>query len=99
MWNIERAYIDRVFATVQGKEIVQVFNPATEELAAIAKRSNRDDAKRAISATGRAQKALRHAGKAERIEMLEHLPAAVLARTEKIRNHRGIRRPAGTRNG
>jgi aldehyde dehydrogenase (NAD+) len=86
MWNIDKAYIDGAFVPVQGSEVVEVLDPSTEQRIGTATLGNRDDAKRAIAAAVRAQKALRRTGKAERIDMLEHLSAAVLARTEQIRD-------------
>jgi aldehyde dehydrogenase (NAD+) len=86
MWNIDKAYIDGAFVPVQGSEVVEVVNPATEQVIGTATLGNRDDARRAIAAANRAQQALRRTGKAERIEMLEQLSQAVLARTGDIRD-------------
>jgi aldehyde dehydrogenase (NAD+) len=86
MWNIDKAYIDGAFVPVQGSEVVEALNPATQQVIGTATLANRDDAKRAIAAAKRAQQALRRTGKAERIEMLEQLSAAVLARTDEIRD-------------
>jgi aldehyde dehydrogenase (NAD+) len=86
MWNIDKAYIDGAFVPVQGSEVVEVVNPATEQVIGTATLGNRDDARRAIAAANRAQQALRRTGKAERIEMLEQLSQAVLARTDDIRD-------------
>lgn len=86
MWNIDKAYIDGAFVPVQGTEVVEIANPATEQRIGTATLANRDDAKRAIAAAQRAQPALAATGKAERIEMLERLRTAVLARTDAIRD-------------
>jgi aldehyde dehydrogenase (NAD+) len=86
MWNIDKAYIDGAFVPVQGSEVVEVVNPATEQVIGTATLGNRDDARRAIAAANRAQQALRRTGKAERIEMLEQLSQAVLARSDDIRD-------------
>ncbi|SFQ21692.1 aldehyde dehydrogenase (NAD+) [Variovorax sp. OK605] len=86
MWNIDKAYIGGAFVPVQGSEVVEALNPATQQVIGTATLANRDDAKRAIAAAKRAQQALRRTGKAERIEMLEQLSAAVLARTDEIRD-------------
>lgn len=86
MWHIDKAYIDGAFVPVQGQEVVDVINPATEQRIGTATLGNRDDARRAIAAANRAQQALRRTTKAQRIEMLEHLSAAVLARTDEIRD-------------
>jgi aldehyde dehydrogenase (NAD+) len=86
MWNINQAYIDGAFVPVQGSEVVEVINPATEQLIGTATLANRDDAKRAIAAAQRAQQTLRRTTKAERIDMLKRLQSAVLARTEQIQD-------------
>ncbi|MCT8173790.1 aldehyde dehydrogenase family protein [Variovorax sp. CY25R-8] len=86
MWNIDKAYIDGAFVPVQGTEVVEIANPATEQRIGSATLANRDDAKRAIAAAQRAQPALAATGKAERIEMLDRLRTAVLARTDAIRD-------------
>ena len=31
MWNIDKAYIDGAFVPVQGTEVVEIANPATEQ--------------------------------------------------------------------
>lgn len=85
MWNINTAYIDGAFVRVQGSEIVEVINPATERAIGTATLGNRDDAKRAIAAAQRAQRTLGRTTKLERIDMLKRLQSAVLARTEQIR--------------
>jgi aldehyde dehydrogenase (NAD+) len=85
MWHIDKAYIDGAFVLMLGTEVVKAVNPATEQAIGTATLGNRDDAKRAITAANRAQHALGRATRAERIEMLEHLAAAVLARTGQIR--------------
>jgi aldehyde dehydrogenase (NAD+) len=86
MWNINQAYIDGAFVSVQGREVVEVINPATEQLIGTATLGNRDDAKRAIAAAQRAQQTLGRTTKAERIDMLRRLQSAVLARTEQIQD-------------
>src|SRR4030081_2328957 len=86
MWNINQAYIDGAFVPVQGSEVVEVINPATEQLIGTATLANRDDAKRAIAAAQRAQQTLGRTTKAERIDMLKRLQSAVLARTEQIQD-------------
>ncbi|MDP9995216.1 aldehyde dehydrogenase (NAD+) [Variovorax boronicumulans] len=86
MWNIDQAYIDGAFVPTRGDEVVEIVNPATEKLIGTARLGNRDDARHAIAAAGRAQQALGRTRKTERIEMLEHLAAATLAKTEDIRD-------------
>jgi aldehyde dehydrogenase (NAD+) len=86
MWDINQAYIDGAFVPVLGSEVVEVINPATEQLIGTALLGNREDARRAISAAQRAQRKLGRTTKSERIDMLKRLQAAVLARTERIRD-------------
>lgn len=84
MWNINQAYIDGSFVPVQGTEVVEIINPATEQVIGTATLGNRDDAKRAIAAAQRAQQTLSRATKAERIDMLKRLQIAVSAHAEQI---------------
>lgn len=86
MWKIDKAYIDGAFVPVHGDEVVESINPATEQHIGTATLANREDARRAIAAAGRAQQMMRQTGKAERIEMLRALQAAVLTRTDQIRD-------------
>jgi aldehyde dehydrogenase (NAD+) len=85
MWNIDRAYIDGAFVPVQGSERLEICNPATERPIGTVTLANREDAKRAIAAANRAQPALARSTRAQRIDMLRRLEAAVLARTDQIR--------------
>lgn len=84
MRHIDQAYIDGAFVPVQGTEIIEIVNPATEEPIGTARLGGRADAQRAIAAAQRAQPLLAHSSKAERIEMLLRLQAAVQARSAAI---------------
>ncbi|MDM0033647.1 aldehyde dehydrogenase family protein [Variovorax sp. J22P271] len=86
MWNLHQAYIDGAFVPVQGSERLEIVNPATEAAIGTVVLANRDDAKLAIAAANRAQPGLANSTKAQRIEMLRQLEAAVLARTDQIRD-------------
>ncbi|MDR6889441.1 MULTISPECIES: aldehyde dehydrogenase family protein [Variovorax] len=86
MWSIDQAYIDGAFVPVQGSERLEIANPSTEQIIGTVTLANRDDARRAIAAAIRAQPALAASTKAQRIEMLRQLEAAVLARTDQIRD-------------
>ncbi|MFJ7795678.1 aldehyde dehydrogenase family protein [Pseudomonas sp. NPDC096950] len=86
MWHINQAYIDGKFVPVQGREILECINPTTEAVIGTVTLANRDDAKRAIAAARRAQVTMGRTTKAERIDMLKRLQAAVLASTEQIRD-------------
>jgi aldehyde dehydrogenase (NAD+) len=84
--QIDEAYIDGAFVPVHGSEVVESVNPATGRVIGTAVLADREDARLAIAAATRAQASLRRTGKAERIEMLHSLQAAVLAQTERIRD-------------
>ena len=86
MWNIHQAYIDGAFVPVQGSEVLDVVDPTTEEVIGRATMGHREDAKRAIAAAGRAQSFMRGTAKADRIDMLRRLQAAVLARSDQLRD-------------
>lgn len=86
MHFIDKAYIDGAFVTVSGTEVVEIVNPATEQVIGHARLGNREDARGAIAAALRAQPALARTGEAERIDMLDALRAAVLARKDDIRD-------------
>jgi aldehyde dehydrogenase (NAD+) len=86
MWNINQAYIGGAFVPVQGTEQLEIGNPATEQAIGTVTLASREDAKRAIAAANLAQPSLARSTKAERIEMLRQLEAAVLARTDEIRD-------------
>ncbi|RON57805.1 aldehyde dehydrogenase family protein [Pseudomonas frederiksbergensis] len=86
MHTLHQAYIDGAFVPVMGSEVVECINPATQALIGTVTLANREDAKRAIAAAQRAQVALGRTTKAERIDMLLRLQAAVLASTEQIRD-------------
>ena len=85
-WHVDQAYIGGAFVRVQGNDTVDSINPATAQPIGSATLANRDDARLAIAAARQAQEGLRRSGKAERIEMLRRLEAAVLAHTDRIRD-------------
>jgi aldehyde dehydrogenase (NAD+) len=84
--HVDQAYIGGAFVRVRGSDIVESVNPATGRLIGTAILANRDDARLAIAAARQAQEGLRRTGKAERIDMLKRLQAAVLAHTDRIRD-------------
>jgi aldehyde dehydrogenase (NAD+) len=85
MHHLAQAYIDGAFVPVLGTEVVDIINPATEGLIGTVTLGNRDDVRRAIAAAQRAQPAFGRTTRQERIDMLLCLRAAVLARTDEIR--------------
>ncbi|RZT42361.1 aldehyde dehydrogenase family protein [Cupriavidus agavae] len=86
MQILNTAYIDGEFVRVQGAETIEIVNPTTGAPLAVVTLANRADARRAIAAARSAQVQLRQTGKAERIDMLRSLQAAVLRYTDAIRD-------------
>jgi aldehyde dehydrogenase (NAD+) len=86
LWRIDQAYIGGAFVRVQGSETIESVNPATGQVIGTATLASRDDARLAIAAARQAQESLRRSSKAERIDMLRRLQAAVLAHTGRIRD-------------
>ncbi|SFN03241.1 aldehyde dehydrogenase family protein [Variovorax sp. OV329] len=86
MWNIHQAYIDGAFVAVHGDEVVDMIAPTTEQRIGRVTLGNREDAKLAIAAARRTQPMMAATTKAQRIDMLRRLQAAVLARTEELRD-------------
>ncbi|WP_460141991.1 aldehyde dehydrogenase family protein [Pseudomonas sp. S2_E01] len=86
MRQFNQAYINGRFVPVHGETVIHSINPATEEVIGATTLANRDDAKAAIAAANRAQLSLEQTGKAERIDMLRSLQAALLARADDIRD-------------
>jgi len=86
MRNIHHAYIDGAFVPVRGDEVLEVINPATEQVIGSVRMGHREDARQAIAAARRAQSVMRDTTKADRIDMLRRLQAAVLARTDQLRD-------------
>ncbi|MGH8082891.1 MAG: aldehyde dehydrogenase family protein [Lysobacter sp.] len=85
MRHISHAYIDGAFVPVQGREVVDIINPATETSIGTVTLGDRSDAQRAIAAAQRAQPAFGRSSKHERIDLLKRLQAAVQARADDIR--------------
>lgn len=86
MRTFNHAYIDGRFVPVQGSTVLQSLNPTTEEPIGTTTLANRDDARRAIAAATRAQPQLKRSTKAQRIDMLRQLEAALLAHAGQIRD-------------
>lgn len=84
--HIDEAFIGGVFVRVYGSEVVESLNATTGRTIGSAVLANRDDARSAIAAAKQAQSRLARTSKAERIEMLKSLQAAVLAQTNRIRD-------------
>jgi aldehyde dehydrogenase (NAD+) len=84
MRNITQIYIDGDFQTPHGEEVADLFNPSTEEKIGTVRLGDREDARAAIAAAKRAFPAFSRTSKAERIDMLKRLSAAVSARAEEM---------------
>ncbi|MBP1847497.1 aldehyde dehydrogenase (NAD+) [Rhizobium petrolearium] len=77
---IDKIYIDGAFVEPHGQEWAPLFNPATEEQIGTVRLADAQDAERAVTAAKRAFPAFSTTTKAERIDMLKRLHAAVSAR-------------------
>jgi aldehyde dehydrogenase (NAD+) len=84
MRNITEIYIDGAFVTPHGEETADLFNPSTEEKIGTVRLGDREDARAAIAAAKRVFPAFSKTSKAERIDMLKRLSAAVSARAEEL---------------
>lgn len=84
MRDIGQIYIDGTFVTPHGEERADLFNPSTEEKIGSVRLGDRDDAHAAIAAAKRAFPIHARSSKAERMEMLAVLSAAVLARAPEL---------------
>lgn len=86
MREFNKAYIDGGFVPVQGDTVLRSIDPTTERVIGHTTLANRDDARSAIAAASRVQAWMGRTTKAERIDMLKRLEAAVLAGADRIRD-------------
>jgi aldehyde dehydrogenase (NAD+) len=84
MFNIDSIYIDGAFVTPLGEAYAPLFNPATEAQIGTVRLGDARDVDAAVAAAKRAFPAMSHTTKAERIEMLKRLSAAVTARADEL---------------
>ncbi|MGV1768467.1 aldehyde dehydrogenase family protein [Rhizobium rhizogenes] len=84
MRNIDKIYIDGEFVTPKGTETGDLHNPSTEETIGTVRLAGVEDAREAIAAAKRAFPAFSRTSKAERIDMLKRLNAAVAARVSDL---------------
>jgi aldehyde dehydrogenase (NAD+) len=80
MRDIDQIYIDGQFVTPHGREIFDLYNPATEQKIGQVRLGDEIDARAAVAAAKRAFPAFSRTSKAERIAMLRRLHGAVAAR-------------------
>lgn len=85
MRSIDKIYIDGAFRTPHGTEPFTLMNPSTAMPIGSVILADEEDAKAAIAAAKRAFASHSRTGKAERIEMLEALGAAVSRRVGDIK--------------
>jgi len=82
---IEHIYIDGRFVEPHGRELFDLFNPATGAVIGQVRLGDAEDARSAIAAAKRALPRMARTTKAERLEMLESLHAAMRAHVEELR--------------
>ncbi|MBB3290410.1 MULTISPECIES: aldehyde dehydrogenase family protein [unclassified Rhizobium] len=81
---IDKVYIDGGFVTPRGSETANLYNPSTEEKMGTVRLGGIEDAREAVAAAKRAFPAFSRTTKAERVEMLKRLNAAVAARVSDL---------------
>ena len=84
MRNIDKIYFDGQFVTPKGTEMADLHNPSTEEKIGTVRLAGVEDTWEAVAAAKRAFPAFSRTSKAERIDMLKRLNAAVAARVSDI---------------
>ena len=84
MQIIDHIYIDGAFVTPHGDEYFDLFNPASGQVIGRVRLADAEDAERAIAAAKRAFPAFSRTTKAERIDMLERLHAAMIAKEDEL---------------
>jgi aldehyde dehydrogenase (NAD+) len=86
MRTIDRIYIDGAFVQPHGSERLELVNPTTEQVIGHVVLADREDALLAVAAAKNALPSFSRTTKAERIAMLKRLHAAVLARSDALRD-------------
>jgi aldehyde dehydrogenase (NAD+) len=81
---IDRIYIDGEFVAPHGEEVFDLINPADSRVIGKVTLGDREDTLRAIAAAKRAFPAFSRTSKAERIELLRRLDAAVTPKLEAL---------------
>src|ERR1700760_885108 len=84
MKTISQVYVDGAFVTPHGTEMFNLFNPATGRVIGQVRLGDGEDARRAVAAAKKAFPAFSRTSKAQRIEMLRRLQAAVEARVDAL---------------
>ncbi|WP_342361805.1 aldehyde dehydrogenase family protein [Terrarubrum flagellatum] len=81
---IDQIYIGGGFDRPHGSEEAPLFNPATEQQIGVVRLGDEEDVERAVAAAKRAFPAFSRTSKAERIDMLHRLNAAVSRRADEL---------------
>lgn len=84
MEKFDRMYADGAFHPTYGREELQLFDPVSEEPSAIVVLADERDAARAVESASRAFPDFSQSVKADRIELLNALGAAVEARADEL---------------
>ncbi|QWW72440.1 aldehyde dehydrogenase family protein [Rhizobium sp. WYJ-E13] len=84
MRDIDKIYIDGQFVTPQATETADLHNPATEKKIGTVRLGGIEDAREAVAAAKRAFPAFSRTSKAERVDILKRLNAAVAARVSDL---------------
>ncbi|MBR0870419.1 aldehyde dehydrogenase family protein [Bradyrhizobium tropiciagri] len=85
MRTIEHIYIDGRFVAPHGRELFDLHNPATGEVIGRVRLGDADDVDAAVAAAKRALPAMARTGKAERLQMLEAMQAAMHSHIDELR--------------
>jgi len=84
MRSIDKVYINGQFVTPHGRELFDLFNPATEEKIGQVRLGDAVDARAAVAAAKRAFPAFSRTSKAERIALLHRLHDAVASQSKAL---------------
>ncbi|WP_423200086.1 MULTISPECIES: aldehyde dehydrogenase family protein [unclassified Cupriavidus] len=84
MHQIDQIYLDGAFVTPHGDEWFDLFNPATEQTIGRVRLADVEDARRAIAAASAARTRVANASRAERLDWLARMEAAVRARKDDL---------------
>ncbi len=84
MHVIDTIYINGRFVTPHGDELFDLHNPATAEIIGQVRLGDAEDANQAVSAAKAALPAFSRTSKAERLDLLRRLNAAILARADDL---------------
>lgn len=84
MKQINQIYINGEFVTPHGTEVMDLINPVTEQVAAQVRLADETDTRQAIAAAKAAYVDFSRTSKAQRIQYLQQLHDAVLARADAL---------------